>query len=141
MIREEYRANPALESYIATMLQDVQYCENDEACTDGREARDVSTIWNLPDATFNACKRRVESYQATVTAWPDFDEMQETVDIYGESVGSDLYLEQAGHGAGFTDRDHYGEYAQRLSDAWDWADAIESYVGDDGAVWISGAES
>lgn len=62
--------------------------------------------------------------------------------LYGtrlSSHGYDFWLTRNGHGAGFWDRG-YGEAGDKLSKAADAFGVCDLYVGDDGLLYIVGAE-
>lgn len=120
--------------FISTMLQDLRFVENDEACTDEREARDIGQV--APDTGDNikailaAWFVRAEPYLA-----PSGYSL--TYDLY--EIGSDAYLTAAGHGVGFWDRP---EKINRRDGniISDLLPRVEPYVGDDGLVYICGME-
>lgn len=65
-----------------------------------------------------------------------------------ERIGADLYLERAGHGAGFRDRDCWHDrpsaariIGEALSAAVPSRGSLETYIGDDGETYIFGKES
>lgn len=139
-----FKACPILADYLATALQDLQYSESDEACTDEREARDSGTIYDCPVETFDAARRDCEAFMAANAAHiesalelvPGEDGLRYgRVYVTYERIGSRFYLQRVGHGVGFTDDGDanclkaMGEYARSHS--------CESlYLGDDGkAYW------
>ena len=56
-----------------------------------------------------------------------------------EQLGHDLWLTCNGHGAGFWDGDWEGTFLPQIIE-WCKGKEMESYVGDDGYVYISGHE-
>jgi hypothetical protein len=136
--RDSFKASPMLESFLGTLLEDAQLSENEER---GDAARDVGTIWNCPESTF---KRAYEAVRKFDSALYGKERLQEAVGANASQAGSDLYLEMAGHGAGFYDRDCWAddrdecrEIGQALSDAAGTCGRIESYVGDDGRTYLA----
>lgn len=132
-----FRASPLLSGFLSVALQDLQYSENDEACREGWEARDVGTIWDCPDETFNRARVICDAFYAA--AGPVIGES--ACDL--EQIGSDSYLETAGHGAGFSDRRHDDDrdesarIADSLSSAVDGSRGLEMYIGDDGKAYFA----
>ncbi len=124
--RADFADCPILESYLATMLEDMQFSENDEACSEGREAADTGTIYTLPDAEYETCKAACVKFYTENKA--DIDEADEL--IPGEPglqytqarymdagrVGSTFYLLRVGHGIAFTD-DGDAPCLERLNEA------------------------
>lgn len=141
-----FLAHPGFSDYLATMLQDLQFSESDEACTEGREARDSGTIYTLPATTFD---RSLEDWQrfASECVWhinaalklePGEPGLQWTRDRYmtAERIGLTLWLARVGSGVTFTDD---GD-APCLVEMAEWArrNSIEGpYFGDDGSVYLS----
>ena len=139
--RAAFKASPLLMGFLGTMLEDLQNNEREAAFEDEREEIDAGTIWNCPDVTFNGARSICDTFYSG----PGGDAAAESDCTY-EQIGSDLYLESAGHGAGFSDRDHDGDrdasraIAERLSAAVS-RHSVETYIGDDGAAYIVGMES
>jgi hypothetical protein len=143
--RNTFKASPMVESFLGVLLQDAQHSESDEACTEGREARDVGTIWNCPESTFRYAATACRTFESALYGK---ERLQEAVGANASQAGSDLYLEMAGHGAGFRDRDLWSddsdenrEIGEALSAAADKCGRLESYLGDDGRLYICGAEA
>jgi hypothetical protein len=149
-----FRACPMAESFLAVLLQDLQHSESDEACTEEREARDSGTIYTCPDSTFRAAVAECESFLAAIAAHLAAvpDGALAGLDLAScytlEQMGSDLYLERAGHGAGFRDRDAWSDdrdenaaIGETLSDLVESRSSLEVYLGDDGQAYICGRES
>lgn len=141
-----FRREPMAREFLSVMLQDLQYTENDEACTAGREARDTGTIYSCPDSTFRAALRYCERFRAYFDRAPRIAAILARCE---DQAGSDLYLRMAGHGAGFGDRNCWhedGKLNELIGDVFD-AKAIEvcgrleCYLGDDGVAYICGKES
>ena len=149
--RADFRACPILEDYLATMLQDLQLSEADEACTEGREERDTGTIYTLPEEAYQASRRDVVAFYAANRA--DIEAAGELVPgeeglRYGrhymtpERVGSTLWLARSGSGVSFVDDATPGEPGclSRLDAAAAGMTRAEPYLGDDGRVYIVGEE-
>lgn len=132
-----FSASPMLSGFLSTLLADLQLTERDEACQEEREERDTGTIWDCPDATFTAARAICDRFWYAAPV--------EESDCDSEQLGSDLYMEMAGHGVGFSDRSHDDDrdesarIAEQLSAAVDGR--LETYLGDDGAAYIYGRES
>jgi hypothetical protein len=105
-----FASSPMVESFLAVLLQDAQLHENDEACTEEREAYNSGTIYACSDETLaivvKECERFTAAIAAHLAAVPDgaLVGLDLTCRYTLEHIGSDLYLERAGHGAGFRDR-------------------------------------
>ena len=127
-----------LQSYIATMLEDVQARENDEACSEDREPRDCGTIYTVPDGTFDQMRADAERFQRE--AANDLTAAHDMGVLYGrDQAGADFYLTRVGHGVGFWDRG-IGEAGERLTARVGHGTAFPSfdpYIGDDGAVYLA----
>lgn len=136
-------------AFLGTMLDDAQAMEVDAACTDEREPLDTGTIYDCPAPTYRAAiaicdqfRRLVEGDQVlNPGAWRGRRSV-ETV------LGSDLYMEMAGHGVGFRDREWGAEWGEdsdtvgeALSTLAGHVGRLETYLDDAGAVWIVGKES
>ena len=127
-----FRAIPILSEYLATALQDLQFSEMDEACSDSREERDTGTIYDCPPETFQralvdcaifsgAMQRHIEAAQEWFTV---------------DQIGYYFYMVRVGHGVSFTD-DFDNPATQGLEKA---ASAMRSeglYFGDNGLVYWS----
>lgn len=147
-----FHADKMAESFLSVMLQDMQFSENDEATTEEREPRDVGTIWTVPDSTFRACLMECADFRLAISdhlaAVPDGALAGLDLDGYGiaEQLGSDLYLERAGHGAGFRDRDSWSDDRDECNAIGEALSGLvhsgfESYLGDDGQAYICGREN
>lgn len=108
----DFRACPILADFIATMLQDLQYREADEACEEDREEGDTGTIYTLDDSIYETCKRLCEEFMernATHIAEaldlePGSEGLRYTSNyITHERIGSTFYMLLVGHGVSFTD--------------------------------------
>jgi hypothetical protein len=144
--KADFRANPILSDYLATMLEDFQFSENDEACSEEREERDTGTIYTLNESEYIRHKRDCDKFYADNRA--DIDAALELVPgeeglRYGrdymthERIGYYFYMVRAGHGVSFTDDGTPGE-ADCLSNLNKAARAFPSfdlYFGDDGEVY------
>lgn len=151
-----FSAYPMVSGFLSTMLQDAQYSEMDYACEQEREELDVGTIYTCPDATLraviNECETFLTALRAASSASHDQSEVLSHLEEFDvdsadlEAIGSDLYLERAGHGAGFQDRDiwHSDPVKNRgIGDALSLlveSRSFETYLGDDGSLYISGKE-
>lgn len=150
-----FAANPMVAGFLSTMLQDAQLTEFDESGTQEREERDTGTIYDCPDATFRAAIAECDAFVAAAEAIM-VDGLDVTLGAYcrdsfafiREHIGSDLYLERAGHGAGFCDRDIWAVDDRDLNRCIGEAlsgcvagPSLETYLGDDGALYIVGRES
>lgn len=143
---EDFRACPILRSYIATMLEDLQLSENEEAFSEGRDPRDSGTIYTLQDSEYEKCKRTCVEFYAANKA--DIDEaeglvpgeegLEYTKDRYmtADRIGSTLYLLQVGHGVAFTD-DGRAPCLERLNGATRALRSFDAYFGDDGEVYTA----
>ena len=133
--KADFRANPGFADYLATMLQDLQFNEDDEACTEERDARDAGTIYTLPDEAYTAS---LDDYRAFREAAGDDGEA--FADSRGwNAFGSDFWLTRVGHGAGFWDRGE-GEVGERLSALCGHGTrfaTVDPYIGDDGRVYLA----
>jgi len=129
-----YKRDFFLQSFVATMLEDMQLAENDEACTEEREPRDVGTIYTIPQATFDRIRADCDLFQRI--AADDLTAAFDSGTCYGrDSAGADFYLTRVGHGAGYWDRG-LGDIGDRLTaHAVDFR-AFEPYVGDDEQVHL-----
>lgn len=120
--------------FISTMLQDLQFMEDDEACTEGREAR---TIEQVAPVTADNIKAMLAAWFARAEPYLAPSGYSLTYDLY--EIGSDAYLTAAGHGVGFWDRPE--KINRRDGDLIsDMLPRVEPYVGDDGLVYICGME-
>lgn len=144
-----FKASPMVRGFLATLLEDLQHSESDEACGEGREARDTGTIYDCPDSTFRAVVAECESFVAGLAKDSHGRNALDLALDYApngyslEQAGADLYLERAGHGAGFRDRG-IGRAGAWLSDTVDsvfGVASLEAYLGDDGRTYICGKES
>jgi hypothetical protein len=139
-----FAAYPTLSNFIATGLQDAQLTENDEACSDEREARDSSTIYTLQDSAFCKCVAIVtrferECAQAIAEAMelsPEGEGFEYARDyMTAERIGSTLWLAITGSGVGFLD-DGNAPCLVRL-DQWATEQYCEGfYFDDDGEMYL-----
>ena len=98
-----FRANPLIEGFLSTALEDLQFTENETACQEEREARDTGTIYDCPDETFQRAKDECDAFIAAAMTAPEMTECDFTLVEFIESsfafvqehIGSDLYLERA----------------------------------------------
>lgn len=108
----EFARNPMLQDFIGCALQDLQYRENDEACTEGRTARDSGTIYEIEGITFvrltALCDRFAvecaEHIQAALDMEAgDFEYRRGKGAMSHDELGSTLWLAITGSGVTFTD--------------------------------------
>ena len=143
----DFRAYPGFSDYLACMLQDLQYREMDESCTDEREERDSGTIYTLTDDTYQAMFDTYRDFSdqcrdaiaQAVNLVPGEDGLRYASDRYmtHERIGSTLWLAQCGSGVGFTDD---GDAPCLVTlDAWACSDGLprDVFFGDDGKVYLS----
>jgi hypothetical protein len=139
-----FKACPILADYLATMLQDVQLSEADEACEEEREERDAGTIYTVPDSIFDQARELCESFYAdnrqaieeALELVPGEDGLRFAGGRYVtlERIGSTLYLASVGHGVTFTD-DGNAPCLERLADAARALRRESPYFGDDGRLY------
>jgi hypothetical protein len=109
-----FRAEPMLSDFIACALQDLGLTEQDEACTDDREARDSGTIYTLEATSFQKLRDIVSAFRvecadhiaAALHLEPGEDGLRHRGDrghLSLEGLGSTLWLAITGSGVGFTD--------------------------------------
>lgn len=134
---QAFRDCPILRDYLATMLQDLQHNENDDACEQEREPRDTGTVYTVSDELFAAAKSDCERFMrvaapilADLPEYPPYD-----------LIGSDLWLTRQGHGAGFWDREEFEpeNVGNRLTELVGWRTEfpmLDAYIGDDGKVYF-----
>lgn len=140
----DFKACPILSDYIATMLQDLQFSEMDEACTEERDERDSGTIYTLGQSEYDRCKADCVAFMEANKRWIDraLDlEPGEDGLRYGrqhfsyERIGYYFYMERVGHGVGFTD-DGDDQSLQIMSDYARNRRMEGGYFGDDGKVYL-----
>jgi hypothetical protein len=142
---EDFRACPILESFLATMLEDLDLHESEEACMEEREPRDSGTIYTLSDSEYEKCKAMCERFyrenladiEAAGELVPGEDGLQYTTHRYmtEDRVGSTFYMLLVGHGVAFTD-DGNADCLERLNEATRTFGHFEgAYFGDDGNVY------
>lgn len=141
-----FRACPILCSFIGTALEDLQLGESDEACTEGREARDSGTVYTLPDSEFEKCKTLCESFmaehaadiEAAMALEPGSKGLRysDGRSFDYDRIGLTLYLSAVGHGVTFTD-DGNADCLGRLADAASALQFDSPYFGDDGRVYFA----
>jgi len=132
--RAAFRSEPMIEGFLSCALQDLQFMEMDESYMEEREERDSGTIYTCPDETF--CRAVDECARFRTSAGDLLADM--SCDQL-ERAGADLYLERAGHGAGFSDRPGiYGsqEVADSMSSMVQKGADISVYFGDDGQAYF-----
>jgi hypothetical protein len=131
-----FRYVPILGGFLSTLLQDAENRERDETSHTGIPY-EAGTIYDCPDSTFNAAADICRQFLAA----PGVADMLGENDWSGmwNAAGSDLYLTVAGHGAGFWDGDwpHGDPLTEAAHGVARW---LETYVGDDGRVYICGRE-
>ena len=123
--KADFKALPILADFLATMLQDLQYTEMDEACEAEREEADTGTIYTLADDTYEGCKAYCQRFydanradiDAALDLEPGSDGLRYTSDyITEERIGSTLYMVAVGHGVSFTDNGN-ADCLERLNEA------------------------
>lgn len=139
-----FKACPILRDYLATMLQDCQLTEGEEACTEEREERDAGTIYSVPDSLFERAKADCESFysdnreaiEEALELVPGEDGLRYANGRYmtAERIGSTLYLASVGTGVTFTD-DGDAPCLQRLAEAARKLNRESPYFGDDGQLY------
>jgi hypothetical protein len=131
-----FSVNRMAEGFLSTLLQDLQHREADDACMEGRAERDVGTIYDCPDETLADVLRECDAFREAMLRDPIVRDLLD--DGYAmHPIGSDLYLERAGHGAGFRDRDIWSRaQGERLSDLVSSRASLDAYLGDDGKAYI-----
>lgn len=140
----DFAANPGFADYLATMLEDAQHSESDEACTEDREARDVGTIYTLTEETYRASladwRRFAGENAADIAAAGELEPGEDGLrsgrrHMTPERIGSTLWLARTGSGVGFTD-DGDAECLQRLDAAARALGNVDAYLGDDGDLYL-----
>lgn len=142
--KADFKACPILQDYIATMLQDLQLSENDDACTENREPRDTGTIYTLPDETYQKCKAdcvafynaNSEAIDQAIDLEPGEPGLQYARGNYMtlERIAHYFYMVRVGHGVNFTDDgDHWS--LEHLALAAHRFNHFDVYFGDDGRVY------
>lgn len=143
-----FKACPGFSDFVAVALQDLQYSENDEACTDERDARDSGTIYDsiLTGEAFEhmrqiytAFRRDNAAHIETLTnAHPGdsgFEYLKRPERLTDEGLGSTFWLALVGSGVTFTDDGSHpalealAEYARPL-----YCEGL--YFGDSGHVHL-----
>lgn len=123
---------PILSGFLATLLQDADRARDDD-----------NTIWDCPDETFQIAAGIFRGFLAAPGICEILDDLagdhwRLPSNRGDEAVGGDLYLTCNGHGAGFWDGD-WEPHGEALTDAAHGAARyLDSYVGDDGRVYIAG---
>lgn len=131
--KDTLRDVPILAGFLATLLEDARLAAIDAECEAGNLVAYVEgsgdTIYDCPDETFERAAEICRAFMAQ----PGVAEM-----IAHADAGPDLYLTCAGHGAGFWDGD-WEPHGDALTEAAKAACRyLETYVGDDGRVYIIG---
>lgn len=143
--RADFTACPILADYIATMLQDLQLSEADEACTEEREARDSGTIYTLPDSEYARCKADCVEFMEANARWitraidlePGEDGLKYGRDHFSYArIGYYFYMVRVGHGVSFTD-DGDDQSLQIMNDYSRTRRIEGAYFGDDGKVYLA----
>ncbi len=111
--KADFKACPILADFIATMLQDLQYREADDACEEEREEGDTGTIYTVDESIYQICKtlcegfmaRNAESIEQALDLEPGEPGLQYARGRYMsyERIGSTFYMLLVGHGVSFTD--------------------------------------
>jgi hypothetical protein len=87
---------------------------------------------NFAPATERACAKDCEEFQKAA------GDLLASIDAH--QAGVDLWLTRNRHGAGFWDRGH-GAIGDKLTALAHAMGGLESYVGDDGLVYLGGREN
>jgi hypothetical protein len=142
--KADFKACPILADYLATMLQDLDYSEADEACTEDREPRDAGTIYDLCEETYQKhkadCERFYRENLADIEAACELVPGEEGLRYSGgryitmERIGSTFYMLRVGHGVAFTD-DGNADCLERLNEATRKFGGFDAYFGDDDHVY------
>lgn len=131
------------QAFLGVLLEDLQMSENEEATMEEREPRDCGTIWTAPESTVSYAIEACRNFESAIRR---DDELVTAVEMASDQAGSDLYMEMAGHGVGFADRecwnadrDTNASIAERLS-ALVKSSSLETYIGDDSRAYVVGGE-
>lgn len=141
----EFNLYPGLSDYIACALQDLQYSESDEACTDGRDARNTGTIYDLHSVTYDKlrdyfveflaeCAPHIETVTNASPGDDGFQYCRNCERLTHDGIGSTYWLAQCGSGVTFTD-DGDSPALQALTDYARLHSVETLYFGDDGKVY------
>ena len=135
--RADFAECPILEDYLASMLEDIQFSENDHACEEGREPFDTGTVYTLSDSEYEKHKADCfefytvnrEDIETALDLEPGEDGLQYANGRYMtlERIGYYFYMTRVGHGVTFTD-DGDAPCLQRLYEA------AQGFGGFDGMV-------
>lgn len=139
--KADFKACPILRQYVATMLEDLQFSEADQACEEEREARDTGTIYTLCEGTYVQAKADCEAFYAVNKADIEMAlDPRSREDEAGDKwfsedeIGFYFYMIRVGHGVAFTD-DDTAACLTRLNEAARAFGRLDAYLGDDGEVY------
>lgn len=142
--RTDFAKHGGLDSYISIALECMQLSENDEACSDGRDARDTGTIYTLTQSTYETLKAHWLAFVTDCAAHiadaldlvPGDDGLRYTdIRVSIDGLAGTYWLAQTGSGVDFTD-DGDAPALQAMADYAD-AHSVEGlYFGDNGKVYI-----
>ena len=143
-----FKACPGFSDFVAVALQDLQLSENDEACTEEREARDSGTIYEstLTGEAFEQLRQIYTAFrrdnaahiEALTNAHPGdsgFEYLKRPERLTNGGLGSTFWLALVGHGVSFTDDGSHpslealDEYARPI-----YCEGL--YFGDDSRVYL-----
>ena len=135
-------ASELADSFVATMLQDLEYTTNEENFIEGRDAPDVELDQSdLAEDTrqyvVKFCRELYIANEGHIHA-PGACKRDLTYGGVVSSAGSDLYMTVVGHGVGFWDstcwdETHGGAMYEYVQGVGHFGDA---YIGDDGKVYL-----
>lgn len=144
--RAAFKAVPILAGYLVTALEDLQYTESDEACTESRDARDTGTIYTVSDDALQwaerycvrfmtECAEHIDAVRYAHPGDDGFEYLRNPERLTDDGIGSTLYLASVGHGVTFTDDGNH----PALEAMSDWVrlngNGEGLYMGDDGKVY------
>lgn len=143
-----FKACPGFSDFVAVALQDLQLSENEEACTEEREARDSGSIYEstLTGEAFEQLRQIYTAFrrenaahiEALTNAQPGdsgFEYLKRPERLTNEGLGSTFWLALTGTGVTFTDDGSHpslealSEYAAAL-----YCEGL--YFGDSGRVHV-----
>jgi hypothetical protein len=119
--------------FLGTLLQAVQLRENEEACTEEREERNVEASPALKTACNKLLAAFITRCGSFISAgafdgpFPalSYVDHHDLTYAFAETIGSDLYMELSGHGVGFKDRKYTNDALFAFLDFCDPANARE----------------
>lgn len=130
-------ADPFVRHYLATMLQDLQNSEQQEAAEGEREPRDAGSVHQLPDQLLADAKADCDGFRAA--CGPLLAQADQLHGYREAQAGSDFWLTRVGHGAGYWDRG-LGQIGQQLTALCGHGTPygnLDPVLGDDGRVYLA----